>query len=510
MEKENKIEKSSKIITIIFLFLTYILHYYIFLCGDDFMYGTFSHKNILNSVGNYYFTGNGRWFINIMDSCILFFDKYLFMLLNPLLIILFVYLLVKITMIITDKKNFNQLFIVGLLFVSSMNILLSREVLYWITGMMNYLFPSILFLGSYYCYLRNKRELQENHKLEFKWKLLFFILSFFSGASVEQFSLMYCGVVTLDLGYRFLKKDKIYKFEWFGYLLSIIGLCTILFAPGNFIRVEAAKNKNSLFIKILDLIYNNYNSIVVSNIILIISLLSFFISEKFRKSRFLVYINRINIGMVLVRLILTHINLLQSLNNKLIFINIVFFFIILINIVYNDLQQNNRVILFSLFFVGIGSQIMLLISEIWGFRISFSMYIIFYIFILYLISKFDSKLIPLMISAILLLDFNCILSIILMIFIFCLKEKINNKIANVLICSCIIMFQIQNIKGYRDNSCIHIDNTNEAYSNKEIIYIKSFKNDLYGWTNPPFSKFHENYFRKYYSINKNVEIKYLK
>lgn len=40
----------------------------VFLMGDDYMYGTFAKEGIISSVSSYYYTGNGRWVLNVLDS----------------------------------------------------------------------------------------------------------------------------------------------------------------------------------------------------------------------------------------------------------------------------------------------------------------------------------------------------------------------------------------------------------------------------------------------------------
>ena len=70
-----------------FLGLVYSITAFVHLNGDDFMYGTFAHEGILSSVWGYYHTGNGRLWINILDSALLFFDRYLYAPTAPLIVL---------------------------------------------------------------------------------------------------------------------------------------------------------------------------------------------------------------------------------------------------------------------------------------------------------------------------------------------------------------------------------------------------------------------------------------
>lgn len=59
------------------------------------MYGAFSKEGILPSVFSYYRTGNGRLWINILDSALLSFDRYLFIIVNPMIVMAFIFLMAK-------------------------------------------------------------------------------------------------------------------------------------------------------------------------------------------------------------------------------------------------------------------------------------------------------------------------------------------------------------------------------------------------------------------------------
>ncbi|MBQ5840437.1 MAG: hypothetical protein IIW40_00615, partial [Clostridia bacterium] len=68
----------------------------VYLNGDDFMYGAFAHTGLLANVTDYYFTGNGRFWINILDSALLWFDRYAFILVLPWIVLAFVVLMAKV------------------------------------------------------------------------------------------------------------------------------------------------------------------------------------------------------------------------------------------------------------------------------------------------------------------------------------------------------------------------------------------------------------------------------
>lgn len=82
--------------TAVFLALLYGVAACVYLNGDDFMYGAFAHTGLIANVTDYYFTGNGRYWINILDSVLLWFDRYAFILVLPWIVLAFVVLLAKV------------------------------------------------------------------------------------------------------------------------------------------------------------------------------------------------------------------------------------------------------------------------------------------------------------------------------------------------------------------------------------------------------------------------------
>ena len=131
--------------------------------------------------------------------------------------------------------------------------------------------------------------------------------------------------------------------------------------------------------------------------------------------------------------------------------------------------------------LAIGSQMMLLISTIWGVRTSFSVLLIYILLVLVIYGSLEIKN-----------NKNVIVTI------------LYSMVACVIIVCCIC----PNIVGYKENKSIHNYNIEQALSHKDNIKIKSFKIEEYGWTTPPLSKFHEEYFRKYYEIPRETKIIY--
>lgn len=492
-------KKNTSIDNRIFLIIVYILNLIIQslvpVSGDDYMYGTFAKQGILKSVFSYYNTGNGRWLINIIDSFILRYDRYLFIIINPLMICLVILLISKIATKL-GNKNCDLLKISALLF-SSLNILMTRESLYWITGSMNYLYPGCLFLLAYYLFL----DIKEGEKRHLN---IFPLVTFLAGASMEQFGLMLVGILTIEYLYKIIKHEKIDKMEVIAYITGVIGLFTVVLGPGNYVRVGvAAQEKNSLLIGIIDLIYNNFNSKVANIYILIISIYIYIyiknLYPNFKKNK---YVSLANILINLISIIFSKTILLLC--------SLIIFSYLILFICYIYLKYNKNISLVLLLISGVGSQIMLLISVIWGFRISFSMYIVWFILILYLASYFYDLAFQIAIL-VCLCSINIILGILGCLIAIILKY-FNKSINSNVICGLaliLIMFNLgSNVNGYYKNFVIQEQNIERLKSKKSEISLKKLDNDIYGWTFAPLSEFHENYMKQYYGLSDKTKIIY--
>ena len=498
MKKDKKylsILENNRIFLILIYILNLTIQSFVPVSGDDYMYGTFSKHGILKNVFSYYNTGNGRWLINIIDSFVLKYDRYLFIAINPLMICLAIILISKIATKL-GNKNCDLLKISALLF-SSLNILMTRESVYWITGAMNYLFPACLFLLSYYLFL----DIKDGNK---EYINVFPVVTFITGASMEQFGLMLIGILTVEYLYKIMKKDKIDKIEVIAYITGIIGLLSVVLGPGNYVRVDVAtEEKQSLLVGIIDLIYNNFNSKVANIYILILSIYIYIyiknLYPNYKKNKYLSLFN------ILINLI----SVIFSKTVILLCILIIFSYLILF-ICYIYLKYNKNISLVLLLISGVGSQVMLLISVIWGFRISFSMYIVWFILILYLASYFYDLAFEIAIL-VCICSINIILGIIGCVIAIILKH-FNKSIKSSVICGlALILIMVNlggNIYGYYKNFVIQEQNIERLKSKQSEISLKKLDNDVYGWTFVPLSEFHENYMKLYYGLSDETKIIY--
>lgn len=497
--KENKLFYMQIFIVVIFL---YLICMNVFLNGDDYMYGFFAKNGIIENIVMYYFTGNGRFWINILDVLLLWFDRYLFVIVNPIIIMIFIVALERNVFYITGnfKGDDNQI-IIGIILFLCLDILCLRETVFWITGMMNYLFPAMLFLiaTQYFLSIRNK----VNVKL--KQKLIFWIICFFAASSVEQYALMYVGMMTLMTGYDIWIKKNIEKYIVIGYAISIIGLLILIFAPGNFVRIGDQVITRPTFIdNVWTLIYQDTISPVAFPFILMLSVCGAIILREASRN-ILSMISIILPGLLLL------VRCVPVFEKAIIITGIIILFLIEMIGIFVFKQYEEKPIICAYIFVGIGSQIMLLISAIWGFRCMFSLYVVYMILIMFLLSKMQKKYIYLVLST------GVLASIIPgLVWIFWIlygvinqKNAFFEKICKVMIGSLSIMILLNLAIGYAANRETYCENNINSEETKEEIVLTELPNETYSWYSIPMNEFHERYYKMYYGIPENYNFKYI-
>lgn len=479
----------------------------VFLNGDDFMYGSFSKTGIVHSVASYYVTGNGRFWINILDSLLLSFDRYLFIAVTPLIIMLFIVLLAKNIQWIAEEKADHQkeqkYIRYGMVLFACLDVLCLRETVFWITGMMNYLFPAVVFLFALLLF----QHLRSNHNVSIVKKSLYCVVCLLAGSSVEQYALMFVGMMTLILGADLLHKKTVSKVLLAGYLISLIGLGFLLLAPGNFVRVDTQNKSIPPFIENLwTLVYQNTISPVAFPYFLMLSLCgNTFICTNCKSKWIRAY-------SMLVPILMLAIRCLPVIEKAVLMAVLLILFIV--QMLYLFVKQNHpgKQAIFSLVFVGVGSQIMLLISAIWGFRCMFSMYMIYMLLILFYLPRLDTDMQVFVLCS----GIVGSLSPIALAVLWCLSLLLKNKKnalrmglhiftrASAVAAMTILLF------GYAGNVHTHIANIKQTRQTSDYgeLRLQELPNDIYSWYFIPMGEFHENFYRVYHSISDSVVINY--
>lgn len=497
MELRKKNDIHVVLDVVIFMALLYGTTIFVHLNGDDFMYGSFAHSGILHNVWSYYHTGNGRFWINILDSVLLGFDRYLYILVTPWIELAFVWMIAKNVQYIqsgkTDKKQEHVLLRICIVLFSCLDVLCLRETVFWITGMMNYLFPAVLFLLAYYLFQRARQgELRG-------WNLaLYYVICFFAASSVEQFALMFVGIMTIYHIYDFACKRTIVKQQLIIYLCSVLCLSILIFAPGNFIRIDEQGKIIPTFIDNLwTLIYQNTFSSVAFPFILVLSVLATRIIYSFGNHRLFAFSIIINCLMLVTKIV-------PQLEKAALYSLLILLFILQIIYVYICCDSKVKLPFFALGLVGLGSQIMLLISDIWGFRCMFSMYMVYIIGITVLLYQVEKRDCLVILGTGITAAMHPLLTLLLwgiLLAKYCWKwEQLSLKGLSIVVRMCTVALLFTLCLGYGLNYTIYEDNVKSTLEASDVIIIKAVPYEKYSWYQTPFSEFHENYYRIYYGL----------
>ena len=504
VEKKRKRTGWIWLACVTFIVMQYCICVNVYLMGDDFMYGSFGKEQMLSKVFSYYLTGNGRWLVNIIDSRYLLFDRHLYMIINPWIVLLFVYLLYQLISIITESHN-SEVFVAGLIAVSCLSVSMTREVFYWITGSVNYLIPAVLLVFSMCAAI----ELQSENLARSK-KMLLAITCITTCMTMEQYAFMTIGWMLLLWGWNAVKKHKIRITQGIVLLLSVTALSTVVFAPANRIRLDSAAAKgNSLIIKIIDLLFYDYTSVVSSSIIFIICGYSTYLLLCKKK-----YIKALIAGINdLLLLFVFDYGLISVSGSKgvvLAIISIAMSMDTVAPIIYKLYRKYGLEFMAALVIIGTGSQLMLLRTDLWGFRTSFAWMILHLIILLSLISDDPNKRKLVVLSCIACISMNPLMGLMGVggiIFVH-IKDSTVPIIAVIVPALTIAAGLSDEVYGYLENRVVHESNITSAVEGGQYVHIHPYFKEEYGWSSPPFSEFHEPYFRSYYGISDTTVIEY--
>ena len=149
------------------------------------------------------------------------------------------YFVAKITS--SDKKeNIPLIMVILFFFLSVLDISITRQSVYWLTGSFNYVYPLFLFFAYWFCLKNISKK---------RFFILSIILGIFSAATVEQSAMMTFGLTVLITlshfdGFKniknFIQKNKKLFILCF---ITFFSLCTVILAPSQFRRIKI-ENEN--------------------------------------------------------------------------------------------------------------------------------------------------------------------------------------------------------------------------------------------------------------------------
>ena len=164
--------------------------------GDDFYFLSFKQYHFLEyfeHLFGFYCTDNGRFIIHLLVTFFLKIPPIFWKIINSLMLTGICILPAKI---LAKNKGIHQSLIqvTSFFLISSIEIMVTRQSIYWITGSLNYIYPCIMLL--IYTYFLTKIE-------DDKYFFITVILAFLAAATMEQSTMMVLGLTVLTFLSRF-------------------------------------------------------------------------------------------------------------------------------------------------------------------------------------------------------------------------------------------------------------------------------------------------------------------
>lgn len=467
--------------------------------GDDYHFLLFSSESVssyFSDVFKHYTLDNGRLIVHLLDSLFLKMPIIFWQILNSLMLTLICYFASKV---ITKDKKENMPIISTLFFflISMLQINVTNQSIYWITGSFNYVYPMFMFF--IYWYLLDRIELNN------KYFILSIFIGFISAASVEQVGMMTFGLTVLYLLKNLVffkinkksnKDNNISKYTLINYfkdnkklillaVVTLIGIGTVILSPSQFKRMDIEKTKPFIenFMFAIKFIISNFSfekNILPYMLLYNISSILFICSLKSNNKKDKI-INYSFIAMHILNILLGLYGI-YNFSNVLSFGLIVNFTLILINyiasIIFLNIKIYNKLIspLSISIVLMIGSQFMMIVSPVLGER-NLVCGLLMFAFIIGIILSNTQNI-------------NKLYAIFIIILL-CFALRANYITS----------------KGYYETKLIdskNIEAINEYHKNKSNSLTLNVFNNNYCWSMPYISPYHLECFKTFYNIDCDI------
>lgn len=245
---ENKIKKCISLIFFISaIFPLVIIGKCTTLYGDDFIYATYfldGIENFFKMTYEHYMKMNGRALVHFLLEVILIFKDKLFFIVIPLLLTS-VFVLYCKTDTFGERHNAFLYTALAILCTLSLSSDILREGLFWMSGAMNYVFPTFLALVAF---LLEKKSVYTE-----RFTPLYALIMFFCGASTEQGGAIAASFCILYIISQYINNKKASKTALILPLFIILGYMTVILSPSTSARTAAEAADNAIpLIKRLD------------------------------------------------------------------------------------------------------------------------------------------------------------------------------------------------------------------------------------------------------------------
>lgn len=217
-------------------FLAFLVMRNIPLFGDDYYYTTFWGENFWKLHKEHYMLANGRAIVHFLATVFIAAAPVLWQILNSALLALIAYLAAK-HFASDNKIQTTVAVIVAVAMVTALDVDITRESIYWLTGSFNYVYPFAVLMLYWYLLYSGRG----------KYAPALYVLGFFSAATTEQNGMMTVGVTVLYLiDEKFIRKEQLSAKIACLLIPTLIGFCSVYFAPATFVRYGIETEKGML------------------------------------------------------------------------------------------------------------------------------------------------------------------------------------------------------------------------------------------------------------------------
>ena len=330
-----------------------------------------SIKYAINSYNSY----EGRFFSRIFIN-ILTFHKELWNFINPLIISLMYFLILRVT---KHRDKFITPILLSLAFLL-IDVEAFRQSYVWLAGNITYLFPSLLVFIILFI---NRNATCKHKKITY---VALPIISFISSMFVEVVSVGIVVGYLVYIIYYYIKNKKIDLCLLISFIVTVIGLVLMAFSPGTMKRLDEYPDfsKLSLFEKIK---YNIPNFIaftfIRNSFLTFLSVLFVYnLGFKYIKNKFIlvvvyIYSTVVPLLTALVYYVgtlginISKFDFLLDTKNNFIIIFWLIYSLILLYLVIRYIKEYGNISVLYLICVGLFSNFSMFVSPIWGGRTAF-------------------------------------------------------------------------------------------------------------------------------------------
>ena len=469
--------------------------------GDDYHYLMFSKmptSEFWNAHLDHYMKDNGRAFVHILDTVFLGMPPVIWQVLNSVLLGMFVFCGAKIIMqsntngtsggddakVINSRSAVVKGAVIGIILASAvlcLDIYITRQSVYWITGSFNYVYPFAVFMLFWLCISK-----VDYGKLNMP---ILCVLGFVSAASTEQNAMMTIGLCVLYLLHKWIFGKKLDKRLLFVTIIVIIGGLTVFLAPATFVRTQLENKEQvtlaAIVVQNLKVLYSYFIATPRMLYYMYMSILASVVYLFKKKKKFAAYIAPV-IAVALYFEATDTSGLFTVMRLVRAAVIVVFLVAVLLLSLKKQLAEGQKLSSFAVILC-VGSQIMMLISPVYGER---NMLCAIFLLMIYSAATFA-------------LCFSTE------------KMRGSTKVILAVLMAAIAIFSsnkmYNTINGYRINRAVDEENIRligEYRAGEQLCQYKLI-DEAYGWSMPYYSKYHLNRYKIYYNIEENTDIEWL-